>query len=221
MLQMDCPNCDGVIKSQFLADVSTIECGQCKKTIPVKDVFVTTKSFIMHREDFLNRTFRFQKLLREVEKELLLMTNNKEVSPKSLESLEKFYSSLQELLAGSRSSYRMEIKGDLYVEIKDGNRTCKGKLLNLSTAGASIELVEFDKRPRIKSEVDIVFPFPVFSDHLYTRAIIVWTKEQADSNSPHHALIGTTFTDMAENTQNCIWNYILDNAPVPLQRLPG
>ncbi len=220
MLQMDCPNCDGVIKSQFLADLSTIECDQCKSTIPVKDVFVSTKSFVMHREDFLNRTFRFQKLLREVEKELLLMTNNKEVSPKSLESLEQFYSSLQELLAGARNSYRMEIPGDLHVEIMDGKRTCKGKLLNLSTAGASIELLEYDKPPRIKSEVDIVFPFPVFSEHLYTRARIVWTREQADDNSPHHTVIGATFIAIDENTQNCIWNYILDNAPAPLQRLP-
>ena len=90
MLQMDCPNCDGVIKSQFLADLSTIECDQCKSTIPVKDVFVSTKSFVMHREDFLNRTFRFQKLLREVEKELLLMTNNKEVSQKALRASNNF-----------------------------------------------------------------------------------------------------------------------------------
>ena len=220
MLQMDCPNCSGVIKSQFLADLSMIECDQCKSTIPVKDVFVSTRSFVMHREDFLNRTFRFQKLLREVEKELLLMTNNKEVSPKSLQSLEQFYSSLQELLAGARNSYRMEITGDLHVELMDGKRACKGKLLNLSTAGASVELLAYDKPPRIKSEVDMVFPFPVFSEHLYTRARIVWTREQTDSKSPHHTVIGATFIAIDENAQNCIWNYILDNAPAPLQRLP-
>jgi len=219
MLQMDCPSCEGVIKSQFLADVSTIECGQCKQTIPVKDVFITTKSFVMHREDFLNRTFRFQKLLREVEKELLLMTNNKEVSPKSLESLEQFYSSLQELLAGARNNYRMDIRGDLSVEITDGNRKCKGKVLNLSTAGASIELLEFDKPPRIKSEINIVFPLPELSEHLHTRARVIWTKEQADQDRPHQAIIGATFIAAGEQTENLIWNYILDNAPAPLQRV--
>jgi len=114
----------------------------------------------------------------------------------------------------------MEVPGNLHVEIMDGKRTCKGKLLNLSTAGASIELLEYDKPPRIKSEVDIVFPFPVFSEHLYTRARIVWTREQADNNSPHHTVIGATFIAIDENTQNCIWNYILDNAPAPLQRWP-
>lgn len=219
MLQMDCPSCNEVIQSQFLADVSTIECGRCKKTIPVKDVFVTTKSFVMHREDFLNRTFRFQKLLREVEKELLLLTNNQEASPKSLESLEQFYASLQELLAGARNNYRMDVLSDVSVEVIDGNSQCKGKLLNLSTSGASIELMTFDKLPRIKSVVDLVFPFPEFSEHLYVRARIVWTKDQANNDSQHHAIIGATFVDIDENSQNCIWNYILDNAPPPLQRL--
>jgi hypothetical protein len=219
MLQMDCPSCNEVIQSQFLADVSTIECGRCKKTIPVKDVFVTTKSFVMHREDFLNRTFRFQKLLREVEKELLLLTNNQEASPKSLESLEQFYASLQELLAGARNNYRMDVQSDVSVEVIDGNSQCKGKLLNLSTSGASVELMTFDKLPRIKSVVDLVFPFPEFSEHLYARARVVWTKDQTNKDRPHQAIIGANFVDLDENGQNCIWNYILDNAPVPLQRM--
>lgn len=218
MLQMNCPNCNGVIQSQFLADVAIIKCGGCLETVPVKDVFVTTKSFVMHREDFLNRTFRFQKLLREVEKELLLLTNNQQASPKSLQSLEQFYASLQELLAGARNNYRMDILADVKVEIIDGNSQCEGRLLNLSTSGASIELMAFDKLPRIKSVVDIVFPFPEFSEHLYARARIVWTKDQANSDRPHHAIIGATFVDMDENGRNCIWNYILDNAPVPLQK---
>ncbi len=219
MLQMDCPNCHGVIQSQFLADVSSIECGRCAKTIPVKDVFVTTKSFVMHREDFLNRTFRFQKLLREVEKELLLMTNNQEASPKSLESLEQFYASLQELLAGARNNYRMDILDDVSVDISDGKGQCKGKLLNISTSGASIELTRFMKLPRIKSLVDLVLPFPELSAQLYVRARVVWTKEQENKDRPHQAIIGTTFVDIDENSKNCIWNYILDNAPAPLQRL--
>jgi hypothetical protein len=67
--------------------------------------------------------------------------------------------------------------------------------------------------------VDLVFPFPEFSEHLYVRARIVWTKDQANNDSQRHAIIGATFVDIDENSQNCIWNYILDNAPPPLQRL--
>jgi hypothetical protein len=216
---MNCPNCKGVIKSQFLADVSSIECGQCKQNLPVKDVFIATEYFTIHREDFLNRTFRFQKLLREVEKERTLMANNIEVSKTSLESLDHFYASLQELLAGARNSYRMEIPCDLYVEVISKNRKIKGKLMNLSTEGGSIELLEFDKIPRKKSDLEIKFSIPELSRTLFIHAKVVWTKEQITA-SGSCAMIGVTFVNLEENTRNCIWNYILDNAPVPLQRVP-
>jgi hypothetical protein len=219
MLQINCPDCKGVIKSPFLTDVKNIECGQCKNIIPVKDIFITTKSFTMHREDFLNRTFRFQKLLREVEKELLLMSRDKNVSTKSLESLEKFHSSLQELLSGARNNYRMEIPCNLYAEVNHCNRTNKGKLLNLSMAGASIELIGSDIVPRKKSGVDIVLSFPEQSEHLHTNAKVVWTKELVNDDGPQSAIIGVNFINTDEHTRSCIWNYILDNAPVPLQRL--
>ncbi len=219
MLQMNCPDCKGVIKSPFLTDVTNIECGQCKNIIPVKDIFITTKSFTMHREDFLNRTFRFQKLLREVEKELLLMSRDKNVSTKSLESLEQFHSSLQELLTGARNNYRMEIACNLFVEVNDCKTTTKGKLLNLSMAGASIELIASDKVPSKKSRVDIVITFPEQSEHLHANAKVVWTKEVFNDDGPQSAIIGVTFIDTDEHTRSCIWNYILDNAPVPLQRL--
>jgi hypothetical protein len=218
MLQMDCPKCKGVTKSLFLADLSTVECHQCKEIIPVKDVFITTKHFTIHREDFVSRNFRFQKLLREVEKELHLMANNKEASTKSKESLNLFYSSLQELLVGARDSYRLELPCDLYVEVTEKDRNMKGRLVNLSTKGGSIEFVGLDKVPRKKSELRIDFSFPELSENLCIQARVVWTKEQMDSNGTLRAIAGITFTYIDENTRNCIWNYILDHAPVPLQQ---
>ena len=218
MLQMHCPNCKGVIKSPFLAELSTLECCQCKENIQVKDVYITTQNFIMHREDFLNRTFRFQKLLREVEKEKFLMANSKSVSTKSLESINQFYSSLQELLAGARNSYRMEITCDLQVEVIDNKKFCKGRVLNLSTEGASIELVGFDNLPRKKTELKVCFSFPELPEILSTQAKIIWTKEQSGDHKSQSAIIGVTFIALDEYTHSCIWNYILDNAPVPFQR---
>jgi hypothetical protein len=214
MLQMDCPNCKGVIKSHFLADVSSVECDHCHENITVKDVFITTKYFTIHRDDFLNRTFRFQKLLREVEKELLFMAKAEDVSTKSLESLKQFYASLQELLAGTRDSYRMELACDLYVEVDDQGRKCKGRLLNLSTTGGSIELLEFDKIPRKKSELKIQLTFPEFSEQLCIQARVVWTKEQIKETGTQCTIMGVTFVDLEETARSCIWNFILDNSPV-------
>ena len=218
MLQMSCPNCKGVISSQFLADVSTLECGQCKENIPVNDLFITTKYFTISREDFLNRIFRFQRLLREVEDERVFMANNPATSKKSKESLEQFYSSLQELLVGARDNYRMEVPCDLYVELNDNGKKSKGKLLNLSTEGGSIELVTFDKVPRRKSELIVEFTFPDTSDFLHTNAQVVWTKEQVDDNESQSAILGVTFVDIDESTRSRIWNYILNNALVPFQQ---
>ena len=150
MLQMACPNCKEVIKSPFLAEVSNLECCNCKENIQVKDVYITSKNFTMHREDLLNRIFRFQKLLIEVEKERLQMANCEGVSTKSLESMDQFCSSLQELLVGARSSSRIEVPCDLYVEVNENNRTSKGKLKNLSTDCASIELLTIENSPKKK-----------------------------------------------------------------------
>jgi PilZ domain len=218
MLQMHCPNCKVLIKSPFLAEVSTIECYQCKENIPVKDVYITTKNFTMHREDFLNRSFRFQKFLREVEKERFLMANSKSVSTKSLESIEQIYSSLQELLAGARNSYRMEITCDLLAEVDYDNKITKGRVLNLSTEGASIKLVAFDNTPKKKSELKVNFSIPEFSEKLCTHAKVVWTKEQIGDHKSESSIIGVTFIDIDEHTHSCIWNYIVNNTPAPFQR---
>ena len=217
MLQMQCPNCKELIKSPFLAELSTIECHQCKENIPVKDVYITTKNFTMHRGDFLDRSFRFQKFLKEVEKERILMANSDSVSKKSLESIEQIYSSLQELLAGARSSYRMEITCDLQAEVNDNNKISKGRVLNLSTEGASIQLMAFDNIPRKKSELKVNFSIPELSEKLCTDAKVVWTKEQIGGHDSESAIIGVTFIDIDEHTQSCIWNYIQKNAPVSFQ----
>jgi len=215
MLQMNCTNCNGIIKSPFLADLSTIECDQCKESVPVKDVFITTKHFNIHREDFHKRSFRFHKLLREFEKELLLMANNKEASPKSIDSLKQVYSSLQELLAGTRDSYRMEVYCNIFVEMNEGSNKSRGKIVNLSTEGASIELLAFDKFPKKRTELDIVFSFNESSELLYSQSKVVWTKEHIKSHESQSTIIGVTFIDIDEHTKNCIWSYIIDNVPIP------
>ena len=148
MLQMNCPNCKGVVRSRLLADLSTVECGQCKENVPVKDVFIITQYFTVNREEFLSQTFRFQRLLRDVEKDLHSMASDKVASVRSMENLEHLHSSLHELLDGARDSYRMEIPRDLYVEVTALSRVFRGKLLNLSAHGCSIEFEMLDALPR-------------------------------------------------------------------------
>ena len=217
MLKMSCPNCKGVVNSPFLADVLTIECEQCKEDIPVEDVFITTPYFTINRTDFLNRTFRFQRLLGEVEKDLLLLAKDKTASLKSIENLEQFHTSLHELLDGARDSYRIKMPRDLYVEVNDENGNIRGKLLNLSTEGCSIEFVMFNQVPRKKAELGIEFFFPELSEHIYTHAKVMWLNERVKDNGSQYAIIGVTFVDMDKNTRRCLWNFIIENVASPFQ----
>jgi len=169
----------------------------------------------MHREDFLNRSFRYQKFLREVEKERILMANSESVSTKSLESIEQIYTALQELLAGARNSYRMEVTCGLQVEVIDGNKSSKGIVLNLSTEGASIKLLAFDNIPRKKSELKVYFSIPELSEKLCTQAKVVWTKELIGDHESESVIIGVTFEDIDEHFHGCLWNYIQNNTPDP------
>lgn len=219
MLQMSCPNCKGVVNSHFLAEVTMIECSQCRENIPVQDVYIATPYFTIHRDDFVNRTFRFQKLLREVEMERILLANNITASAKSIECLELFHSSLHDLLDGARDSYRLEIPSDVYVEVNALSRILRGKLLNLSVDGCSIGFENIETVPREKSELNIEFFFNGLAEILKAQAKVLWTKKQLQGEGSLSTSIGVTFTDIDENTRNCIWNYIINNTPVPFQRL--
>jgi Tfp pilus assembly protein PilZ len=91
------------------------------------------------------------------------------------------------------------------------------KLVNLSTKGGSIEFEAIDKVPRKKSEFKIEFSFPGSSERLCVNAKVVWTKEKKKNDESHFAIIGVTFIDIDETTHSCIWNYLLDHSPAPVQ----
>ena len=221
MLQMSCPHCKGVVRSRLLADVSTVECDQCKESIPVRDVFITTQYFTVNREEFLNQTFRFQRLLRDVEKDLISMADDKVASMRSIENLEQLHSSLHELLDGARDSCRMEIPRDLYVEVTALSKVFRGKLLNLSAEGCSIEFEMCDVLPRKKTEIIMEFFFSGLAELLKVNAEVMWTNEQLQDNGSRYATIGVAFIAMDEHTRKCIWDYINDNTPSTFQQISG
>jgi c-di-GMP-binding flagellar brake protein YcgR len=109
----------------------------------------------------------------------------------------------------------MEAYCNLFVEINDGKNKSRGKLVNLSTEGASIEILSFDKFPKKKSELDIFFSIPELSEMFYTHSKVVWTKEHIKRNESQSTIIGVTFIDIDEHTKRFIWNYIIDNVPIP------
>ncbi len=219
MLQMSHPKCKGVVNSHFLAEITTIECSQCRENIPVQDVYIATPYFTIDRDDFVNRTFRFQKLLRDVESERLLLAKDRTASAKSIECLEQFHASLHELLDGARDCYRVEIPSDIYVEVNASSRVIRGKLLNLSAEGCSIGFEKIETVPREKTELNIEFFFNGLAEILKVQAKVLWTRKQTEAEGFLSISIGVRFTDIDENTRSCIWNYIINNTPVPFKRI--
>ncbi len=211
MLQINCPKCESVIHSSYLNDLESIECGQCKEIVTVENVFVTTKGFSMHREDLLKRIFRYQRLLGEVEKERILLEKDSTSSEKTRQSVEDFYLTLQELLAGARGHFRLDVPYDLYVQMesKKGSKS-RGKLINLSLDGALIKC-ERGKTPlKTKSKIELQLALPLDPQPLSVLAEVAWVRKPPKDSDDQHYNIGVKFTDLDEDTRASFWNYITD-----------
>ena len=214
MLQMHCPECREVIKSPYLAELSSIACNHCKEDVAVKDVFVATEGFTMHRDDLLNRISRFQKLLGEVEKEMQVIEGSENVSKTTRSSINKFHTTLQELLIGARSNYRLEIPQGLPIEMDYNNDKRTGRLVNLSTVGASLELDMSGAPPRNKAEIKLQLALADAAESLSTLAKIVWIRKVPRDADTQLFQIGVKFMNIDEKFRNILWDYIVASSPV-------
>jgi len=211
---MHCPECREVIKSPYLAELSSIACDHCKEDVAVKDVFVATEGFTMHRDDLLNRISRFQKLLGEVEKEMRVIEGSETVSKTTRSSINKFHTTLQELLIGARSNYRLEIPHGLPIEMDYNNDKRTARLVNLSTVGASLELDMSGELPRNKAEIKLQFALPDAAESLSTLAKIVWIRKVTKDTDSQLFQIGVKFMNPDEKIRDTLWNYIVASSPV-------
>ena len=214
MLQMNCPECKGVIKSPYLVDLSSIDCTHCKEHVAVKDVFVATEGFSMHRDDLLNRISRFQKLLGEVEKEIQVLQGNENVSKTTQSSINKFYKTLQELLSGARSNYRLDIPDGLAIEMDYNDHRRTERLVNLSTLGASLELDTSDNLPRNRAEIKLQLDLPDVVEPLSLRGKVVWIRKVPKDETSQLVKLGVKFLNLDDNVRDILWNYIISNSPV-------
>ena len=131
MLQMKCPKCAALIRSPFLIEIGTVTCGQCHQDVTVKDVFVATKGFKMHRDDLLARVLHYRVLLKDIERESIQIRNSGGSPGKSAQSLDQLYNTLRELLAAARENFRLQIARDFPLDIELDGSLGKGQLLDL------------------------------------------------------------------------------------------
>ena len=214
MLQMNCPECREVIRSPYLAELSSIECVHCKQAVAVNDVVVATEGSTMHRDDLLNRSPRFQKLLEEVEKEMRLIEGNETASKTTRNSISKFHATLQELLIGARGNFRLKVPHDLFVEMDYNDDKKEGRLVDLSTVGASLEFAALDGQPRNKAEIKLQLALPDVGEQLSLVATIVWVRKVTKDAASQSFQVGVKFVNLDEEIRDILWGYIVAGSSV-------
>ena len=180
--------------------------------VKVENVLVAIRDFTIDREDLHSRISRYESLLREAEKERALMANDKRVSKETNQSFDQFSVTLQELLEGARSHYRLKMTRDLSLQMDFDNNKSKVKLVDISTAGASIESEWLDNLPRPRGMIHLQVTFPGFHESLSALAKVVWVRRLTDESVAERYRIGVKFVSLDEKTRSSIWRFITEGS---------
>lgn len=215
MLQMKCPECDGIINSPFLVEMGSVTCNQCNENVIVKDVFVTTEAFTMYRDTLLSRIRHYRDLLKEVEREKMSLGNNDVPSTGAQKNLNQSYTALRELLEASRGNYRLKISQGLPLDIEWEGIINNGSLLNLRTNGATIKSKGLNGSPQKGSEVKLQLALPDNKEPLSIDAKIAWIEKSKGDEEQNNITMGVSFVNLNEKARACIWDYILAHTSTP------
>jgi hypothetical protein len=198
MLQMNCPNCDAVIKSSHLAEVQLFLCPQCKEIVVVKDVVISTPPKSLK--------------LRPSLKKLLSSAREKFQRNKSdnLDLQTKYVIDRRLARFSRRDDFRLSLSHDFFVQLKFGSNKRPARLLNISSTGAAIEFFELDQLPEKDSEIIFHLLLPGQAEALTLLARGVWSgKLEKDTVSPTITM-GLQFKDINEATRSYIWEFIVN-----------
>lgn len=209
MLYVKCTECEGVIRSPFLVEIGSITCDHCQADVTVKDVFVTTKSFTMHRDTLLKRASHYRSILEEIDREKRLLDNCETSSITAQKTLNQYYSAIQELLAAARGNYRLPVSQDLPLDIESAGGTHAGQLVNLSTKGAAIDTDMLHTLPQKGSEIKLRLTLPDVPERFSITANIAWARKYEKSTQQSLVKMGISFVDLNEKIRSYIWNYIV------------
>jgi hypothetical protein len=180
--------------------------------VTVDDVTVATNGFTISHEDLQNRIARYELLLREVEAERTLMAQDNSASKEMHTSFDQFCSTLQELLKDARSHFRLKMSRDVYLQMDSGDNKCKVKLIDISTAGASIECEASDNLPRPKAMINLQIALPQLPEPVSVLGKVVWARKLTPEATSGSCRIGVKFANLDEQTLAGIWDFINEGA---------
>jgi hypothetical protein len=198
MLQMNCSNCDGLIKSSHLAEVQIFLCPLCGEIVLVEDVVISTGKMAFG--------------LRSSLKNLLLAARDKFQCNKSenleLQTKYEINKRLARLLR--RDDFRLNLSRDFFVQIGSGRNQRSARLLNISSTGAAIEIFDLGQLPDEDSETKFQLQFPGQEEPSSLLARIIWSGKPEDIPASPTITMGLHFKDMDEETRRCLWDFIVN-----------
>jgi len=212
MLKMECPNCRHQIYSHLLVEVRSVVCKNCKTDVPVRDLYITAKGYTILRSDLIMRMYRYERLLKEAEKEISLMAGGEKTSDETLQSIDRFIATLKEMLEDARNHFRLS-PHQLPANLKFNGRTISGKIVNMSTTGACIEPEDKDLLPGLHEKIELIFSLPGLEELFEIRGKVCWIKKEVKKRE-FDTGIGVKFEKLDEKTSARLWLYIekLDTA---------
>jgi len=196
MLQMNCSNCDGLIKSPHLAEVQIFLCPQCEEIVVVEDVVISTeKTPFDLRSSLKNLLFAAREKFQRNKSENLELQTKYEINNR-----------LAKLL--KRDDFRLNLSRDFFVQIGFGRDKRSARLLNISYGGAGIEFTEHGQLPKNKSETEFQLLLPGYAEALSFPAKVVWVRNPAKDTISPSITMGLQFKDIDKNTHKYLSGFI-------------
>ena len=115
-----------------------------------------------------------------------------------------------------RDKYRLDMPDNVYTEMGYDGKKRLGRMVNLSPQGACIEFIDRGELPPSGSETTLQFLLPEQHEFISLRATVVWTRQLTNDTYSRFVNFGVIFTELDENTYDCIWGFIIDSVSPPI-----
>ena len=101
-------------------------------------------------------------------------------------------------------------QNDLYVQINfDGDKRL-ASLVNISSTGACVELVDRGQYPGNNIEIELQLLLPGKSESLSLLARVVWSRNLSKDTTSKSVNVGVQFKETDEQARECLWSFIVD-----------
>ncbi len=198
MLQMNCSNCDGLIKSTHLAEVQIFLCPHCEEIVVVEEVFISTeKTSFDLRSSLKNLLFAAREKFQRNKSENLELQTKYEINKR-----------LAKLL--KREDFRLNLSRDFFVQIGFGREKRSARLSNISSTGAAIEIFDLGQLPDKDSETKFQIQLPGLEEPSSLLARVIWSGKLENVPVSPIVTMGLQFKDMDEETRACLWDFIVN-----------